>query len=180
MNCIAHIILLILGEIWSKRSNLKSLILVDVFAEVAEVNAEATAKTLLRKCQGKMYFRIVTSTFYLPQQKMLKFKGCNKLATCQDPHRDLGMLDLLQFESVIFRLKHIQYVKITYACLTDKYAIYSNLTDTLMNTWKKEWRNLKVMENLKTTRTEQTRFSRKKLRIWWQSHRKNNIRSNRN
>ena len=36
-----HIILLILGEIWSKGSNLTSLRLVDVFAEDAEVNAEA-------------------------------------------------------------------------------------------------------------------------------------------
>ena len=36
-----YTILLILGEIWSKGSNLTSLLLVDVFAEVAQVNAEA-------------------------------------------------------------------------------------------------------------------------------------------
>ena len=36
-----YTILLILGEIWSKGSNLTSLLLIDVFAEVAEVNAEA-------------------------------------------------------------------------------------------------------------------------------------------
>ena len=36
-----HIILLILGEIWSKASNLTSLLLIDVFAKVAQVNAEA-------------------------------------------------------------------------------------------------------------------------------------------
>ena len=38
---IVHIILLNLGEIWSKESNLTSLLLVEVFAEVAEVNVEA-------------------------------------------------------------------------------------------------------------------------------------------
>ena len=38
---IVHIIDLILGEIWSKRSNLISLLPVGIFAEVAEVNAEA-------------------------------------------------------------------------------------------------------------------------------------------
>ena len=36
-----YTILLILGEIWSKGSNLTSLLLIDVFAEVAQVNAEA-------------------------------------------------------------------------------------------------------------------------------------------
>ena len=36
-----HIVLLILGEIWSKESNLTSLLLVDVLVKVAEVNAEA-------------------------------------------------------------------------------------------------------------------------------------------
>ena len=41
LNWIVHVILLILGEIWSKGSNLTILCLVDVFAEVAEVNAEA-------------------------------------------------------------------------------------------------------------------------------------------
>ena len=41
LNWIVHIILLIIGEIWSKASNLTSLLLVDVFAEVAQVNAKA-------------------------------------------------------------------------------------------------------------------------------------------
>ena len=36
-----YAILLILGEIWSKGSNLTSLLLIDVFGEVAQVNAEA-------------------------------------------------------------------------------------------------------------------------------------------
>ena len=40
LNRIVHIILLIHGEIWSKASNLASLLLVDVFAEVAQVNVE--------------------------------------------------------------------------------------------------------------------------------------------
>ena len=30
----------------------------------------------MRKCWGKMYFHLVTSAFYLPWQKMLKFEGC--------------------------------------------------------------------------------------------------------
>ena len=38
---IVHIILLILGEIWSKGSNLTNLLLVTVFVELTEVNAEA-------------------------------------------------------------------------------------------------------------------------------------------
>ena len=36
-----HIILLIFGEIWSKGSNLTSLLLIGVFAKVAEVNVKA-------------------------------------------------------------------------------------------------------------------------------------------
>ena len=36
-----HAILLIVGEIWSKGSNLTSLLLLNVFTKVAEVNAEA-------------------------------------------------------------------------------------------------------------------------------------------
>ena len=36
-----HVILDILGEIWCKGRNLTSLILVEVFAEVAKVNIEA-------------------------------------------------------------------------------------------------------------------------------------------
>ena len=44
---------------WSKRSNLTSLLLVDVFAEVAEVNSKARnikSYHCRRKCRGKMYF----------------------------------------------------------------------------------------------------------------------------
>ena len=36
----------------------------------------ASAKKLLMKSWGKMYFHIVTSAFYLPRQKVLKFEGC--------------------------------------------------------------------------------------------------------
>ena len=49
-------ILLILGEIWSKGSNLTSLLLVDVFAVVAQVNAEALNikpyQPWQKRCQG--------------------------------------------------------------------------------------------------------------------------------
>ena len=41
LDWILHIILLITGEIWSKASNLTCLLLVNVFAEVPQVNAEA-------------------------------------------------------------------------------------------------------------------------------------------
>ena len=41
MNWVVHIILLILGEIWSKRSNLTSLLVVDIFVKIAKVNAKA-------------------------------------------------------------------------------------------------------------------------------------------
>ena len=74
--------LLILGKIWSKWSSLTSLLLIEVFAEVAEVNAEALnikacqhQQKLSRKSQGKMHFHIVTLAFYLPCQKLLKFEG---------------------------------------------------------------------------------------------------------
>ena len=74
--------LLILGEIWSKWSSLTSLLLIEVFAEVAEVNAEALnikacqhQQKLSKKSQGKMHFHIVTLAFYLPCQKLLKFEG---------------------------------------------------------------------------------------------------------
>ena len=40
LNWIVYIILLILGEIWSKGSNLTSSLFIDVFAKVADVNAE--------------------------------------------------------------------------------------------------------------------------------------------
>ena len=47
---IVHIILLILGEIWSKGSNFTSLLLVEVFAEVVEVNIEAAN---IKSCQPR-------------------------------------------------------------------------------------------------------------------------------
>ena len=62
---IVHIILLILSEIWSKGSNLTSLLLANVFSEVAQVNAEA-----------------LDIKFYQPPRKHcrgsaeVKFKGC--------------------------------------------------------------------------------------------------------
>ena len=53
----SHIILLILGEIWSKGSNFTSLLLVEVFAEVAEVNTEAlnikSHQPQQKHCRGK-------------------------------------------------------------------------------------------------------------------------------
>ena len=52
-----HIILLILGEIWSKESNFTKL-LVEVFVEVAEVNAEALnikpCQSLQKHCGGNV------------------------------------------------------------------------------------------------------------------------------
>ena len=54
---IVKIILLILGEIWSKWSNFTSLLLVEVFAEVAEVNTEAlnikSCQSRQKHCRGK-------------------------------------------------------------------------------------------------------------------------------
>ena len=51
-----HIILLVIGEIWSKGSNLTSLVLVAVFAEVTKVNAEAlnikSCQPWQKYCQG--------------------------------------------------------------------------------------------------------------------------------
>ena len=56
LNWIVHIILLILDEIWSKGSNLTSLFLIDVFAEVAEVNTKAlnikSSQPWQKNCRG--------------------------------------------------------------------------------------------------------------------------------
>ena len=53
---IVHIIILILGEIWSKGSNLTSLLLVNVFADIAEVNFKAlkikSYQPSQKHCQG--------------------------------------------------------------------------------------------------------------------------------
>ena len=59
-----------------------SLLLVEAFAEVVNVNTEALnikscqprQKHCRRKAEAKCIF---TSAFYLPRQKMLKFEGCN-------------------------------------------------------------------------------------------------------
>ena len=45
-----HIILLILGEVWSKGSNHTSLLFVDVFSKVGKVNVEA--KHRQKHCRG--------------------------------------------------------------------------------------------------------------------------------
>ena len=51
----------------------------------------ASARILPRKSRGKMYFHIITSAFYLPQQKMLKFEGCYcKSWWCDDVSTWLG------------------------------------------------------------------------------------------
>ena len=88
----SHIILLILGEIWSKGSNFTSLLLVEVFAEVAEVNTEALNIKSHQPQQNDVH--IVTSAFYLPWQKMLKFEGC----AC--------ILSISWFYIIIPKLKH--------------------------------------------------------------------------
>ena len=49
-------ILLVLGKIWSKGSNLTSLPLVNIFAEVAEVNAEALNIKSYRGNNMKIHF----------------------------------------------------------------------------------------------------------------------------
>ena len=50
---IVHIILLFLGEIWSKGSNFTSLLLVEVFAEVAEVAEVNTEALNIKSCQSR-------------------------------------------------------------------------------------------------------------------------------
>ena len=56
-NIIVHIIPLIVCEIWSKGSNLASLLFVEVFAEVAEVKTEALnikpCQPRPKDCRGK-------------------------------------------------------------------------------------------------------------------------------
>ena len=81
LNWIVHIILLILGEIWSKGSNLTSLLLVDVFVNIKSYQDRQ------KDCQGSAKANcifIITSAFYLPRQKMLKFEGCS--LTCILPY----------------------------------------------------------------------------------------------
>ena len=72
-----------MGEIWSKGSNLTSYILTDVFAEVAEVNAEVldikSYQPWQKHCQGsgeaKCIFTWVPLHFICHSKKMLKFEG---------------------------------------------------------------------------------------------------------
>ena len=81
-----HVILLILCEIWSKGSNLTSLLLVNVFSEVAEVNAEALniksyqlwQKHYRRNAEEvprKNVFSHSYLTILFVGAKMLKFEG---------------------------------------------------------------------------------------------------------
>ena len=82
MNWIGHIILLILGEIWSKASNLTSLLLIDVFAKAAQVNAEALNIKSYQPRQKHSWESVGAKCIciYLPQhltcrsKKMLKFE----------------------------------------------------------------------------------------------------------
>ena len=82
MNWIVHIILLVLGEIWSYGSNLTSLFLVEVFAETLNIKSyQPRQKHCRGSAQTKCIF-IVTSEFYMPRQKMLKFEGCGFCFSC--------------------------------------------------------------------------------------------------
>ena len=70
---IAHITLLILGEIWRKRCNLTSSLLVVVFAEVGKVNVKVfnikSYQPRQKYCRGS-YLGILFA-----MGKMLKFEG---------------------------------------------------------------------------------------------------------
>ena len=72
-------------------------------------NPTSLAKELLRKSQGKMHFHIVTSTFYLLQQKMLKFEGCkidpkfeNKSFLMQNFYMELDMKKSSDPKTLVF------------------------------------------------------------------------------
>ena len=77
MNWIVHIILLVLGEIWSKGSNLTGLLLASVSAEVAEVNPEAlnikSYQPGEKNCQGSAEAKCI---FMLPQHFICCSKKC--------------------------------------------------------------------------------------------------------
>ena len=94
LNWIVHKILLIHGEIWSKVGNSTSLLLADVFAKVAQVvNAEVlnikSYQSRQKHCRrsAEALFSYITSAFYLPRQKTLKFESCclwsGKMFTCK-------------------------------------------------------------------------------------------------
>ena len=89
MNWIVHIILLILGQIWSKGSNLTSLPLVNVFAEVAKVNTEALniksyqprRKHCRRSAEAKYIFISLPRDFICRGKKCLNSRaGCLTLS----------------------------------------------------------------------------------------------------
>ena len=77
MNWIVHIILLILGEIWSKGGNLTGLLLANVSAEVAKVNPKALniksyqpgAKNCRRSAKAKCIFIMLPRHFICHSKK---------------------------------------------------------------------------------------------------------------
>ena len=69
-----HIILLILGEVWSKGSNFTSSLFVNVFAKVAEVNAEALKGTVIQISQYMIASTQITNTETFAFIAVLVFK----------------------------------------------------------------------------------------------------------
>ena len=69
-----HIILLILGEVWSKGSNFTSSLFVNVFAKVAEVNAEALKVTVIQISQYMIASTQITNTETFAFIAVLVFK----------------------------------------------------------------------------------------------------------
>ena len=69
-----HIILLILGEVWSKRSNFTSSLFVNVFAKVAEVNVEALKGTVIQISQYMIASTQITNTETFAFIAVLVFK----------------------------------------------------------------------------------------------------------
>ena len=85
LNWIVHMILLILGEIWSKGSKLTSLFLIDVFAEVAKVNTKAlnikSYQPQQKHCRGSAEAKCIF--IYLPWHFICHSKKCwNLRADC--------------------------------------------------------------------------------------------------
>ena len=78
MNWIVHIILLILGEIWSKGSNLTSLLLIDVYAEVTQVNIKAlnikSYQPWQKHCQASAEAKCIFISF--PRHFICRGKKC--------------------------------------------------------------------------------------------------------
>ena len=69
-----HIILLIVGEVWSKGSNFTSSLFVNVFAKVAEVNAEALKGTVIQISQYMIASTQITNTETFAFIAVLVFK----------------------------------------------------------------------------------------------------------